>query len=484
MECRLLSPWDQIAPRAYIRLWYCFPHHQIGSLDEVKEKLVLALAGLSRHFPDLKRRIFLLSSKPGHLAIGLSDDTDIPLKVSDERDSFSWTYSQLKSQGFPAKAFVGDSFDPSYRLIEGEQGIPIFEINVRLIEGGLLLGIYGHHSIFDAGRMHTIIKSFAELSKDPTRKLDIATTTDLNRQSQVAGFDLTPIQPAPSFNELVSHCVEYCLLSSPLGPTQFRVPKPGMPSNRTENTGRIFVIQDQVLNDLKKKLAHTTSIDSQKHQPSTYTCLAALTWAHVTKARLSGTLSPSSSLSDRARLMISVDWRQRVAMDTMSPNAGNTIALPIASVSISTILAACNDDQDVACTALKTITRAVDETILSVNNDFVSLRTALFRACPDPRLIGLDFDLCDPRDFYFNTWRHFGTQTSWELPGLMSKDSTGAFAPDAVRRAQAGFTDGAGLVLPASDSAKFETLITLDVDSMSRLCADSNWERWIDHTVR
>jgi hypothetical protein len=125
MTYRILDIWDQVAPRAYIRLWYCFPYQQTARLDDLKEILILALSGLSKHFPDSKRRIFLLSSQPGYLAIGLGDGTDIPLKILDERDSFSWTYDQLKSRGFPARAFVGDSFDPSCRLIQGQQGIPV-----------------------------------------------------------------------------------------------------------------------------------------------------------------------------------------------------------------------------------------------------------------------------------------------------------------------------------------------------------------------
>ena len=181
--------------------------------------------------------------------------------------------------------------------------------------------------------------------------------------------------------------------------------------------------------------------------------------------------------------MVSVDWRRRISTNIMSSSAGNSIALPTASINTSTILAACNEDQDVACSALAIIARAIDEAILSVNDDFVALRTTLFSASPDPRLIGLDFDLCDPRDFYFNTWRHFGTQTCWGLPGLINKDSDGGIVPEAMRRAQAVFSNGAGLVLPTRDSTKFEILITLDVDSMEVLRTDPGWERWVEQTV-
>ncbi|SCO76986.1 uncharacterized protein FRV6_01198 [Fusarium oxysporum] len=470
MEHRTLDVWDQIAPRAYIRLWYCLPYQQTTDLDDLKQHLATALSGLSKSFPVTKGRIFLLADQPGHLAISTNDTKDIPFKFFDQRASFSWTYSQLKSQGFPAKAFVDDSFDLPYRLEEGGEGIPVFEVHVRLIDGGLLLGIYGHHSLLDAGRMDIIIRCFAELTKDPKKPLDITIPAPLSGESLAAAH----VSPVPDLNELLSCCPEYRLLSSPLGPTQFRAQ---MTDKSPENIGRIFVIQEQTIRDLKDKLTSTRLTDS-KHQPSTFTCLAAITWAHVTNARIAS-LSSETSLAEDARLMISVDWRRRISTDPISSSSGNAIALPVTSINKSTILAACNEDEETGYPALAAIANSIDEAILSVDDDFVAARTALFRKVPDPRFIGLDFDLGGPLDFYLNTWRHFGTRTHWDLPGLDKQDLTRGVAPDAVRRAQVGFGTGAGLVLPETDTTKFEVLITLDVEAMEDLCNSTSWQRWV-----
>ncbi|CVL02149.1 uncharacterized protein FMAN_08248 [Fusarium mangiferae] len=470
MECRTLDIWDQIAPRAYIRLWYCIPYRISTNFDCLEQHLKAALSELSKKFPDLKGRLFLLADPPGHLAISTSGVNDIPFKF-EQRASFRWTYSQLKSQGFPAKAFVDTSFDLSYRLEEGGEGIPAFEVHVRLINGGLLLGIYGHHSIFDAGRMDIVVRCFAELTKVTKKTSDTTVLARLSCEAPAAA----PSPPVADLNELLSHYPEYRLLPSPLGPTQFRaLEKDTVP----ENTGCIFVVRVKTIRDLKDKLAYTRPSDT-KHQPSTFTCLAALTWAHATKARIDS-LSSETTLAEDARLMVSVDWRRRISTDAIGPRSGNAIALPIASINKSTISAACSEDQGIAYSSLATMARAIDETILSVNDDFVASRTALFRRVPDPRFIGLDFDLSDPLDFYLNTWRHFGTRTHWDLPGFDKQDVAMGVAPDAVRRAQAGFGTGSGLVLPETDSTKFEVLITLDVEAMKHLSNSPSWQRWAE----
>ncbi|KAF5592956.1 anthranilate n-hydroxycinnamoyl benzoyltransferase [Fusarium subglutinans] len=340
-----------------------------------------------------------------------------------------------------------------YRLEEEGEGIPAFEVHVRLIDAGLLLGIYGHHSIFDAGRLDIVISCFAELTKDPKKTLEITVPARLSDKAFIA----VPVPLAPDLKELLSRCPEYRLLSSPLGPTQFR---------------------DQTIRALKDELAYPGLTDS-KHLPSAFTCLAAITWAHVTNSRIANG-SPKASLAEDARLMISVDWRRRVTGNTIGSISGNSIALPIASINKSTILAACNEDQRIAYSAVAAIARAIDEAILSVNDDFVAARTALFHWVPDPRLIGLDFDLSDPLDFYLETWREFGTRTRWDFPGLDNQDCVRGLAPDALRRAQAAFGTGAGLVLPETDVTKFEVLITLDVEAMEHLCNSPSWQRWAE----
>lgn len=479
MGQRILDTWDQIAPRAYQRQCFCFPNKHEGNLELLLAHLRLALDRLASYFPYLSGKLFLLSRPSGYLWIDSEDDAKIPLKIHHEQSSYPWTYAQLEAQGFPARAFVGKSFDLPCHLLEDGNAIPVFEVHVRLIEGGLLLCIYCHHSASDGTSVNNIVNSLAQLTRDPDQDLEVDCVdvhVDLPEKvcSKVS---------QDSFGKLLGKCPEYHLLSSPTGPTQFREPTTGTQWQDILKTGRIFVIGLQQIKQLQQKLAEKSNLT-----PSTFTCLAALTWAYVTKARLNSPKNLLSSSPDEPwvrpkdiRLMISIDWRQRAFADIMGSSAGNAVALPKIALNTETVLAACSPNKDTSCSALAEITRTIGAMVSGVDDNFVALRTALFRKAPDPRFIGVDADLRDPLDFYFNTWRHFGGHTRWKLPGTMEED--GGVMPDAIRRVQGDWNMGAGLILPARKNCSgFEVMVTLDVDAMGVLCEDAGWKSWTDET--
>jgi hypothetical protein len=259
-----------------------------------------------------------------------------------------------------------------------------------------------------------------------------------------------------------------------------------------EKTGRIFVIGTQKINDLKLFLLRKFGNSPGGRLPSTFTCLAAITWAHVTKARLYNPTdylgSPLDEMAStkNACLTICLNWRRRAYTDVMGASAGNVVALPKIKIGINTIMAACNIDPDIAYPALGAIIQDINGAILNVDEDFVAVRTALFRKAPDPRLLGLDDDPRDAYSFCFNTWRQFGADLRWKMPGLGDKEDKGTdgIQPDAIRRVQGQWNMGAALLLPGrQDSEKFEVLVTLDVGSMEILLTERSWKGWVDEVI-
>lgn len=490
MESLQLSTWNQVAPRAFVRQCYCFPFHQEDSLDRLRDHLRLALGKLSTMFPYLASKIYLVSRPRGRLHIRPGEDSIISLKLLDQRETFGWTYAQLKADGFPASAFVHASFDLPYRLLEDGEGVPVFEVHARVIEGGLLLCIYYHHSVSDGTSIDKYITSFAELTRDPYRTPQVQHSLEFDLDLPASLSHGVLGLASDGFRGLLKSCAEYQLLSNPTGPTQFSLEAPGTAWGDIQKTGRIFVIPAEQIRKLQERLCVSSGVRAAR--PSSFTCLAAITWAHVTKARLASTTKLLSaalgdeSLPQRVRLMMSIDWRRRAYSRIMSASAGNTIALPLTSIDTLTLLKATSSDIGVSYASLGVVVDTIEAAIQAVDESFVAIRTSLIRTAPDPRLLGLTADPRDPCDFYFNTWRHFGAQTRWMLPGILGEDGDGSGVdPDAIRRAQADWNIGAGLVLPIrKENLNFEVLVTLDVDSMSKLCEDESWGRWVDTVLQ
>src|SRR5699024_1609614 len=118
-----------------------------------------------KQFPACAARVFLEPGSMGKVSSGRTGAEEGALKVFDQRKLFGWTYQRLKEAGFPAKAFVDPSFTVPYQLVEGGPGIPVLEVHARVIEGGLLLCIYLHHSISDGRGMTNFLSVFADCSR-------------------------------------------------------------------------------------------------------------------------------------------------------------------------------------------------------------------------------------------------------------------------------------------------------------------------------
>jgi hypothetical protein len=125
----------------------------------------------------------------------------------------------------------------------------------------------------------------------------------------------------------------------------------------------------------------------------------------------------------------------------------------------------------------------IDSSITSIDDEFVTTRTAMFRAAPDPRFVGVNLDPQDPLDFIVNSWRHLGGDVVFGLPGLKpAGDEPGERGrrADAVRRAQPAWNMGACLVLPGKKrDSDYEILVTLDQESMGRLLTNREWMKWV-----
>ncbi|KAI3339676.1 hypothetical protein F4824DRAFT_454394 [Ustulina deusta] len=240
------------------------------------------------------------------------------------------------------------------------------------------------------------------------------------------------------------------------GPTIPYLGPPGPPFASIRRTGRIFVVAPHALAQLRQQLASA----SGAKLPSSFTSLAALTWAHVTKARLTAIQDAAAAAANSdtnrdgaqraaedgtgykywelgkgkgqtARIVTVVNWRGRAVghVPGLAATAGNAVAIPAADVALGTVLAAAGasrrehpghaDATGTGMEALRGVAQAIEASARSVDDDFVATRTALARRLEDIRMLGIEGDPRDAKAFAFNTWRYLYKGTpGWGLPGV------------------------------------------------------------------
>ncbi|EFY86846.1 C-8 acyltransferase [Metarhizium acridum CQMa 102] len=532
---RVLGTWNQVAMRAYVRQVFCFPiDEQLDDFDElcthIKDRLRLAC----HHFPHFAGKICLSRTK-GKVYISMTKDDKVSFKIFDNRQCeealFGWSYPELKAQGFPCKAFVGPWFDLPYDLTEDGPGVPVTEVHARIIRGGgLLLCFYFHHSITDGIGMHSFISTVAALTRrDETAAengIENGVGTDVkngaehgvkngvgngqaNKLKYPANIDMdipeseTTALLESSFEDLMKNCPEYTLLPQPTGPTAPCTRREWVPPlGDVPKTGRIFKFSEEKIRALQAVAQNWSG-----SRVRTFACLAGVVWSFCTAARLAGhqpreptTPNPTNglggnqgSLTDKTHLLVPASWAKCTYQGQLPGYASNAVCMPRISANMDNHVVISGGQ---SCTKASAATAdellgklicSIDSQITAIDKEFVDKRTAMFRAAPDPRFVGINLDPQEPSDFIFNSWRHLGADVVFWFPGLKpgGKSSSRGETADAVRRAQSQWNMGAGLVLPGKLHSDYEILVTLDEASMMRLLANEEWKKWVssDNTI-
>ncbi|KAI5920550.1 hypothetical protein F4810DRAFT_702852 [Camillea tinctor] len=460
-----LSVWNQSAPRVYICVVLCFPCDDRLRGDAARH-IKQALERLARERPVFAGRLHANSS--GRVTLRRSSLHDIPFQVVSSEDGTEHDYERLKEAGFPPATFVRSRFGISGTVGSNCESIPVSKVHAEFARGGLLLSIYLHHGLVDGGSLRIFLETFAAQTRD----------IPIDLPSEQA-FSLTPrlrrttarIRNESNFEKLVAKCPEYTILNDLSGPTQPRILNIGKSMSNIERTGKIFVFRNERLQQLREQVQR---INGSVNLPSAYTSLAALAFAHITKARtkVEKYLSESEP-SQTAMLWNSVNWRTRAFQHATGNYFGNAALPAVTRVPKSQLVAACSDDYKLA-----KLVPVVKSSIDAVDEAYVQRRLMMLSHAPDPRLVGVNYDPRMAEVLAFNTWRHFGADVEWNIPGVP------VAKPDAIRRAHGGWNLGTALILPArTDSPKQELFVSLSVDAMELLCEDKGWMRWVDRVI-
>ncbi|KAI0114221.1 hypothetical protein F4776DRAFT_656637 [Hypoxylon sp. NC0597] len=461
-----LSVWNQSAPRVYICVVLCFPCDNQRRQDAIHH-IESALKRLARERPVFAGR--LQASNRGSVSLHRSPLQDIPFEVLPATETSQLEYARMRDAGFPPGTFVHPRFSVPGNLNSNLEPIPVSKVQAEFPSGGLLLSIFLHHGLVDGGSLRVFLECFAAQTRN----------TPVNMPSEQA-FPMsyrrslnTPytVHDGSTFRGLLAGCPEYTMLGDLSGPTQPRLLKTGPSMAHIEKIGKIFVFKNERLQELRELIR---SQNGSMDPPSAYTSLAALAFAHITKARVTAEkYLPGLKPRGVAMLWNSVNWRTRAFQGATDNYFGNAALPAVTRATMAQLKAACDDDNELA-----RLVPLIKASIDAVDQEYVSRRLAMLSEVPDPRLVGVNYDPRMPEVLAFNTWRHFGADVEWSIPGVPVAKA------DAIRRAHGSWNLGTALILPAkTDSMKQELFVSLSVDSMRLLCADEGWTRWIDRII-
>ncbi|RYP73966.1 hypothetical protein DL771_003277 [Monosporascus sp. 5C6A] len=389
----------------------------------------------------------------------------------------------MKNEGFPPSLFINPQYGPPGNPERTAEMLPVSKVRVKFVEGGLLLSVFLHHAVIDGESLGIFLECLAA----QTRQGPIGRPLEQKIALAVPKRYKDPGELRAQFQRLAAKCPEFTLLPDLSGPTQPRILDVGTPLHEIDRTGKIFVFSNAQLEALRRLVTcYASSASSSPTLPATcYCALAALTFAHVTRARAgaerhlpagrcsSSMEPPGRTTTATTQLWNSVNWRPRAFQDATRNYFGNAALPAVTEVPNGRLFAACEDDSELA-----RIVPLIKETIDRVDQAYVHRRLAMLAAAPDPRLIGVRYDPRIPEVLAFNTWRHFGADAAWHIPGIP------VAKPDAIRRAYGSWSMGTALILPArADSTKQELFLSLSVEAMEALCNDERWMRWVDRVV-
>ncbi|KAL8414465.1 hypothetical protein RB594_005631 [Gaeumannomyces avenae] len=479
-----LSPWNQAGPRSYFSTAHCHPLDNSKSGEAIK-KIRESLDMLVIARPDAAGRISLVQSptQKGTMALTVDLDNDsIPLDVLHEEDTFGQTYGELKAKGFPPSAFVHPRFWYDGELYNEDTTLPTFRVLAVVIEGGLILSYHLHHAVFDGCCMKTIFECLGSIArgKVPAVTRPSQDTSFIPYDPIETDEDLARLDPA-KFPDL--DLPEFLDL-----PRETRGPQAA--DFDLQGTGRLFRFRNDKLRELQAVIKASDET-GRTSVPTSYMCLAALTWSHVCKARSAaevlkyrGTTTASAHLAapPPPSMKVPVNWRGRGLFGKREEEAdyfGNATYGALATTdSAAQLFGACGNPSALAAVVRKIEAAAETQT----GRDDVQVRTALYASVRDVSRVAWSIDPLDAGNTVVNTWRYLGgADMRWtSVPGLLDE------RPEAVRRSMgAWWVTGYNMILPARSGSEHQELLVMlpTTAAMEALCGDEQWMEWVDEVL-
>lgn len=250
-----LLAWNQATSRVYMQVALCFPFND--GKDQVEKHLVESLDRLKRQRPDFAGTLH--SDDIGCLSLKTTTGDVISCNQGPD---FPYTYAQLVSNEFSPSAFV----DPSFAL-DGSalnldcQSLPVSQVRFSIIEGGLILWVYLHHSIADGEGLSFFLECFtAQTRGEKIQRPDKMTVEPARACADIADKQLLISGEPNTFEDLLRRSPEYTTTNT--CPAIAQSSSTGN-SEQEPKKASLFIFSNQKLQELRALVASVSPAGSK-----------------------------------------------------------------------------------------------------------------------------------------------------------------------------------------------------------------------------
>lgn len=447
-----LSPMDQGSLRVYVMQVLCFPlsPSSVPEHKKIYSALRIGLAHTLTEIPIIGGCIVPEDGDRGRVRIDIADGYGQQLVYRDfTGDSpLGYSYAELQEANFPPSTLDSDKLAALSKFPDGSKPAPVMASQANFFSGGLMLTVCCHHSAIDASSIATILKRWARNTKaNANAKIRlskdlVASSTD--RTLLMQGRSEATITNFPEYKVLKDQKPEDLLWS---------------PSSLSTKKYSIFYFSKPLLEELK--ISSSPPSDSGEWV-STNDALCAFLWHHITLARGIGKQgSGDLEIAEPVHLAMSINGRQRLSPPAPADYIGNAVWFCQTTLGQNVV----------ASPNLSQIAKAIRASLIKFDSAY--LRGVINALDLLPTVSGLNFTCYDnpERVFFLSSWADTGLyDLDWELAGRA----------EAIRfpRFPAGGGIGSGVVYPRLNDRGLEVLLGLEEETMERLMADSDFEKY------
>lgn len=466
-----LPAFDNILPRIYANLIFCFPIKPENEPRKVYEYLREGLSRTVESMPLLGGTVVSIQSdvqdtRKGRLEIVLpphKDDCVVPLTFQDLTAVLD--YDELMAEGLPDESLDGELLLSWGVMADTQIGSAVLMAQANFLRGGCFLSVGLHHSVGDGAAVVHMMQVWAQHCRqlqiggdlEPVRAISQDLNRDLLRELWTANGNQ---HDASAYRHASREMWRFIGLK-PVTDVPGSANGTGTPSTAPNTETGIFYVSGSAFAKLKEagtksSLSGVTANDA----------LMALLWRGISKARFPAD-DPIHTRNETASLDTTVDGRAKFSSACPQDYFGNLVLMNTTFMSLASLTS--------PSTSLSFIAAEVRKTLDTISTERANAAFTLAASIPDYSNLSFPFATFEGTELCI---------TSLVALPLFHLDFGGVFGddgkPESVRPPKSDFASICRrcIVLPRRPSGGFEIVISLVEGEMQRLMADDEFTQY------